>query len=148
VRPDAQNGLIIGAIAGAATLVLNLLNVALITGTGCHQQGSFLPLVAFAIFVILAGVAGSRAERAGGSGAIAGAVTGAVSGVAMPILVLFTTISAAPVCAGTSQIDLIALTSIGGVLGLVIFLAGIPVGAGAGALGALFGGPAESAGGV
>ena len=148
MRPDTQNGLIIGAIAGAETVVLNLLNIVLITGTGCHQQGTFLPFAAFGLFVILAAVAGSRAERAGGSGAIAGAVTGAVSGVAMPILVLVTAINAAPECAGTTQIDLITLTSIGGLLGLVLFLAGIGVGSAAGALGALFGGPEESAGGV
>ena len=39
---------------------------------------------------------------------------------------------------------MITLTSIEALLGLVIFLAGIGVGAGAGALGALFGGSTES----
>jgi hypothetical protein len=60
-----------------------------VTGNGCHQRGTILPFVAFVLFVILAGVAASRAEAAGGRGAIAGAVTGAGSGIAMPILVLF-----------------------------------------------------------
>ena len=145
MRPDAESGLIFGAIGGTTTVVINLLNVALITGNGCHQQGTFLPFLAFVLFAILAGVAGIRAEAAGGSGAIAGAVTGAGSGIAMPILVLLTAINAGHACAGTSQIDLITLTSIGGVLGLVILLAGIAVGAGAGAVGALFGGSEDSA---
>ena len=48
-------------------------------------------------------------------------------------------------CAGSSQIDLISLSVIGGVLGLVLFLAGIAVGAAAGAVGSLFGGPEEPA---
>jgi hypothetical protein len=147
MRPDTQNGLISGAVAGVATLGLNLINVAMIAGTGCQQRGTILPFVAFVVFVILAGVAGNRAEAAGGSAAIAGAVTGAVSGIGMPVLVLFGTVTATNAghtCPGTSQVDLISLTAIGGVLGLVIFLAGIAAGAGAGALGALFGGPEES----
>jgi hypothetical protein len=66
----------------------------------------------------------------------------------MPIPVLFGIVmatNAGHACAGASQIDLISLTAIGGVLGLVIFLAGIAVAGAAGALGALFGGPEESA---
>jgi hypothetical protein len=130
------------------TLGLNLINLAMVTGTGCDQHGTVLPFVAFVVFVILAGIAGNRAEVVGGSAAIAGAVTGAVSGIAMPILVLFSAVTAtntAQACAGVSQTDLIALTSIGGLLGLAIFLTGIAVGAGAGALGALFGASDESA---
>jgi hypothetical protein len=148
MRPDTQNGLIVGAIAGVATLGLNLINVAMITGTGCQQRGTILPFVAFVVFVILAGVAGNRSEAAGGSAAISGAVTGAVSGIAMPILVVFGMViasSAGHACAGLSQVDLITLTSIGVVLGLVTFLGGIAVGAAAGALGALLGGSGESA---
>jgi hypothetical protein len=147
VRPDTHNGLIFGGIAGITTVGLNLINVVLVSGNGCPQRGTILPLVAFAVFVVLAGVAGRRAEARGGSAAIAGAGTGAVSGLAMPILVVFgivTANNAEHACAGSSQIDLISLSAIGGVLGLVIFLAGIAVGAAAGALGALFGGPEES----
>ena len=144
MRPDARNGLVIGAVAGALTVGFNLVNLALVTGNGCQQRGTILPFAAFLVFVILAGVAGSRAEAAGGSGAIAGAVTGAVSGIAMPILVVLTAINTGHACAAASQIDLITLTSIEALLGLAIFLAGIAVGATAGALGALFGGSTES----
>jgi hypothetical protein len=147
MRPDVQTGLTLGAIAGVATLGLNLINVAILTGNGCHQRGTILPFVAFVVFLILAGVAGKRAEAAGGSAPIAGAVTGVASGIAMPILLLFGIVTAtnANACAGASPVDLISLTAIGGILGLVIFLAGVAVGAAAGAVGALFGGSDEAA---
>jgi hypothetical protein len=140
--------LTLGAIAGVATLGFNLINVAILTGNVCHRRGTILPFVAFVVFVIVAAVAGNRAEVAGGSAPIAGAVTGAVSGIALPILVLLgivTATNAGRACAGASQVDLISLTAIGVVLGLVIFLAGIAVGAAAGALGALFGGSDDAA---
>ena len=145
MRPDVRNGLALGVIAGVATLGLNLINVAMVTGNGCHQRGTILPFVTFAVFLILAGVAGKRAEAAGGSAPIAGAVTGAVSGIAIPILMLVGIVTTANACAGASQVDLISLTAIGGVLGLVIFLAGIAVAAAAGAVGALFGSSDEAA---
>jgi hypothetical protein len=61
MRPDTQNGLIIGGIAGVMTLGLNLLKIGLIARAGCPRRGTILPVVAFVLFVILAPVAGSRA---------------------------------------------------------------------------------------
>ncbi|MEO6798105.1 MAG: hypothetical protein ABI401_11400 [Candidatus Dormibacter sp.] len=148
-----RQGVLFGAIAGVTTLVLNVANGALMSGSVCHRQGTPLPVLGFIVFTLLAGAAGRQASQRGGSAAIAGLLTGAISGIAILLLVAVSLGGAAQAASqclqgtNTQGINVGAVASgFGLILAVLVYLVGLGIGAAAGALGAAIGGrPAASA---
>jgi hypothetical protein len=152
MNPQLRHGVLFGGIAGVTTLLLNLANGALMSGSVCHRQGTPLPVLGFIVFTLLAGAAGRQASQSGGSAAIAGLITGAISGIAVLVLVAFSLGNAAQAAsqclqgANSQGINVGAVASgFGLILAVLVYLIGLGVGAGAGALGAAIGSRPASA---
>ncbi len=152
-----RNGIVFGGAAFVVTLALNLLMWAARPSDACARGGSgfWITLLGVALFVGLAGAAGWRTTRAGGSvgsGSLAGLLTGAISG--LGVVVYFVAVSGtsaasaaqcSPTKAGqaTATADVLQLAII--VFGVVVALAGLGIGAAAGAIGGSIGEPRDTA---
>lgn len=150
MKPWLRNGLIFGAAAGVATILVNVLGSLNRPANICTPgQGNLaLTLTGLIVFLLIAGAAGWQTTQSGSkvsAGALAGLVTGAVSGIPVLVGILLSLDLAVKVthCPGTTTTgtppsdDVIRL--IGVILALVIVLIGMGVGAGAGAAGGAIG---------
>ena len=148
MKPWLRNGLIFGAAAGVATILVNVLGSLNRPANICTPgQGNLaLTLTGLIVFLLIAGAAGWQTTQSGSkvsAGTLAGLVTGAVSGIPVLVGILLSLDLAvkAAHCTTTSTAppsdDVIRV--IGVILAVVIVLIGMGVGAAAGAAGGAIG---------
>ena len=136
MQSHVRNGLVFGAVGAVTTFGLNLIND--VTTNVCHRSAVW-PLLAFMVFVGLAGAAGRQSARSGGNGAVAGLITGAISGIGFIVMSVYnlgTQAQAAAQCLNAPGLNLSTLSAVALVGMVVDYLIGLGVGAGAGAIGA------------
>lgn len=148
MRPWLRTGIVFGAAAAIATIVVNVLGSMSRPVDICAQSPGGVPLglSGIILFVVIAGAAGWQTTRTGSPishGALAGLLTGAVSGIpvlAAILLSLDTAVKAAHLCiksATPPSDDVVRL--IGITVAVIIVAVGLGVGAAAGAAGGAIG---------
>ena len=145
MKPWLRNALTFGAVSALATLALNLLGNATASGDACHRN-SPLGLLAFLVFLGLMGGAGFRTARAGetlGMATMAGLIGALISaiGTAIALAVILSSFNASQcIQNNTTGVSSQTLLTTGGiVIGVVLSLIGLGVGAGAAAIGGVIG---------
>jgi len=148
-----RNGLTYGAVAALVTLVINLAGRALRGSDLCHPGAAgSLPYLGFALFVLVAALAGRATVKAGqpnSAAALAGVVVGAVSGIAGVILLVLALGDAnqmvqcakSQTSAAVPSVDVFRTVAI--IASLIAIAAGVGIGAAAGVIGGLTAGVRE-----
>jgi hypothetical protein len=148
-----RHGLTYGAVAAVATLVVNVGGRALRGSDLCHPGAAgSLPYLGFALFVLVAALAGRATVKAGqpnSAAAMAGLVVGAVSAIAGVILLLLALgdVNQAVQCAqaqtsaSVPPVDVFRTVAI--IASLIAIAAGVGIGAAAGVIGGLTAGLRE-----
>jgi hypothetical protein len=148
-----RHGLTYGAVAAVVTLVVNIGGRVLRGSDLCHPGAAgSLPYLGFALFVIVAALAGRATVKAGqrnSAAAMAGLVVGAVSAIAGVILLVLALgdvnqmvqCAQAQTSAPVPSADVFRTVAI--VASLVAIAAGVGIGAAAGAIGGLTAGVRE-----
>jgi hypothetical protein len=148
-----RNGLTYGAVAAVATLVVNMGGRVLRGSDLCHPGAAgSLPYLGFALFVIVAALAGRATVKAGqpnSGAAMAGLVVGAVAAVAGVILLVLALgdVNQMVQCAKSQtsapvpSADVFRTVAI--IASLVAIAAGVGIGAAAGVIGGLTAGGRE-----